>query len=103
MTSNPNVEYNGPAINCLVSRDERLVSLGIHNDLVFVLGPDALGYSTVTKYLRQSRLTASNMDTLEKPPITVVDNAILDALQQQPFSSVRELVKLSRIPRRTVQ
>jgi hypothetical protein len=42
------------------------------------------------------------METLEKPPNTVMDDAILDALQRQPFSSVRELAKLTCIPGSTV-
>jgi hypothetical protein len=37
----------------------------IHDELVTVLGPDAIGYSTVTNYLTQSRLTAIILDTLE--------------------------------------
>jgi hypothetical protein len=42
------------------------------------------------------------METLEKPPNTVTNDAILDAVQKQPFSSVRELAKLTCIPRSTV-
>jgi hypothetical protein len=74
----------------------------IHGELVAVFGFDAIGYSTVTKYLRQTRIPHILMETLEKPLNTVMDDAILDALQQQPFSSVRELAKLTCIPRSTV-
>jgi hypothetical protein len=74
----------------------------IHDELVVVLGPDAIDDSTVTKYLRQSRLTAIILDTLEPPSLTVTNDEILDAFQLQPFFSVRELAKLTCIPRSPV-
>jgi hypothetical protein len=74
----------------------------IPGELVGVLSSDAVGYSTVTKYLRETRIPPIPMETLEKSPNTVTDDAILDALQQQPFSSVSELAKLTCIPRSTV-
>jgi hypothetical protein len=74
----------------------------IHNELVAVLGFDAVGDSTVTKYLRQSRLPPIILYMLEPPTTTVTDDAILNALQQQSFSSVRELAKLTCIPRSPV-
>jgi hypothetical protein len=43
------------------------------------------------KYLTQSRLTAIILDTLEPRTATVTDEALLDAIQLEPFSSVREL------------
>jgi hypothetical protein len=70
----------------------------IHGELVTVLGSDAIGYSMVTKDLRQTRVPPIPMETLEKPPNPVTDDAILGAFQQQPFASVRELVKLTCIP-----
>jgi hypothetical protein len=42
------------------------------------------------------------VETAEKPPGTAMDDEILDALEQQPFSSVREFVELLCIPRSTV-
>jgi hypothetical protein len=74
----------------------------IHGELVAVLGSDAIGYSLVPKYRRETRIPPIPRDSPEKPPTTVPDDAILDALQQQPFSSVRELAKLTCIPRSTV-
>jgi hypothetical protein len=41
------------------------------------------------------------METLEKPTTTVMDDAVLDALQQQPFSLLKEVAKLICIPRST--
>jgi hypothetical protein len=74
----------------------------IHDELVAVLGSDAIGYSTVTKYPRQSRLPQMIPDTLEPPTTTLTDDVILDALQQQPFSTIREFAKLTCIPRSPV-
>jgi hypothetical protein len=70
-----------------------LSARGIHDELVAVPASDAIASSTVTNYLRQSRLPSIIVDPSQEPPTTVADDAILDALQQQPFSSVRKLVK----------
>jgi hypothetical protein len=32
-------------------------ALDIHKDIEAILGPDAIGYSTVTKYLRETQVT----------------------------------------------
>jgi hypothetical protein len=56
----------------------------------------------VTKYLRQSQISPIPLETPEKPLAAVMDDAILDALEQQPFSSVRELAELTCIPRSMV-
>jgi hypothetical protein len=52
-------------------------------------------------YLKQSQLSPIPLETLEKPTTTVIDDAILDALQQQPFSLLKELATLICIPRST--
>jgi hypothetical protein len=38
----------------------------------------------------------------DEPPTTIIDDAILDALDKQPFSSVKKLAKLTCIPTMTV-
>jgi ABC-type cobalamin/Fe3+-siderophores transport system ATPase subunit len=38
---------------------KRLSAQAIDNELVAVLGPDAIGYSTVTNYLRQRQLPST--------------------------------------------
>jgi hypothetical protein len=53
----------------------------IHGELVTVLSSDAIGYSTVAKYLRQTRRPPIPMETLEKPPNTITDDTLLDAFQ----------------------
>jgi hypothetical protein len=81
---------------------KKLSAQDIHGELVTVLGSDAIGYSMVAKYLRQTRTPPIPIKILEKPPNTVTDDKILNALQPQPFSSVRELAKLTCISRSTV-
>jgi hypothetical protein len=75
----------------------------VHDELVAVLASDAIAYSTVTKYLWHSRLPPIIAGPLVEPQTTVTDDAILDDLQRQPFSSVRKLAKLTCISQSTVQ
>jgi hypothetical protein len=39
---------------------------------------------------------------MSEPPLIIIDEVILDALDKQPFSSIRELAKLTCIPTPTV-
>jgi hypothetical protein len=59
-------------------------------------------YTIVTNYLRQRQFPAIPYDTLEKPLTTIVEIAILDALDKQPFSSIQHLAKLMCIPKTTI-
>jgi hypothetical protein len=61
-----------------------------------------IGYSTVTRYLRQRQFPASFPEPPDEPPTTILDDAVLVALDKQPFSSVRELAKVTCIPTTTV-
>ena len=77
----------------------------IHEDLVRTLGTDAVAYSTVTKYAR----TAHFGPMKDRPPsesadaqTSPVDEAILTALAEHPFSSIRELSRRTCLPRSTV-
>jgi hypothetical protein len=65
-------------------------------------GSDVIGYSTVIKYLRQRQFSSTPCQTADEHPATVIDNAILDALTKQPFSSVREPAQLTCITRSTL-
>jgi hypothetical protein len=87
---------------CLFLAMKRLSAQAISNEVVAVLCPDAIGSSTVTKYLRQRGFPFTLRETLDEPAATVTDNAILDAFKKQPFSSPRELAQLACIPRSTV-
>jgi hypothetical protein len=77
----------------------------IHEDLMRVLGENAVTYSRVTKYVRSEKAPHKNDGPLSQP-INVepgpVDQAILTALADKPFSSVRELSRLTRPPWSTV-
>jgi hypothetical protein len=43
---------------------KRLSAESIDNELVAVLGPDAIGYSTVTNYLRQWHFPSTLCETI---------------------------------------
>jgi hypothetical protein len=74
----------------------------VHNELVAVLDPDAIAYSSVTNYPRQRQFPAISPEHSDEPPTTIIDDAILDTLDKQPFSFVQELAKLICIPTTTV-
>jgi hypothetical protein len=79
----------------------------VHEDLVRVrvLGQNAVVYSTVTKYVRSEKFPPKN-DRHPSEPMTVepgpIDQAILTALADYPFSSVRKLSPLTCLLRSTV-
>jgi hypothetical protein len=52
---------------CLFLAMKRLSAQAIDNELVAVLRPDAIGYSTVTNYLRQRFLPSTFRETPDEP------------------------------------
>jgi hypothetical protein len=70
---------------CLFLAMKRFSAQAIYTELVAVLGPNAIGYSTVTDYLRQRHFPFTLRETADEPAATVVDNAILDALGSSHF------------------
>jgi DNA-binding MurR/RpiR family transcriptional regulator len=50
----------------------------------------------MTSYLRQRQFPS------EESANPVIDNTVLDALEKQPFSSIRELAKLTCFPTTTI-
>jgi hypothetical protein len=72
----------------------------IPDDLIHTLGKDAVAYSTVTKYARNTQFSG------RKEATPRVDEAMLTALAEFPFpflfSSVRELSRMIYLPRSTV-
>jgi hypothetical protein len=52
---------------CLFLAMKRLSSEAIDNELVAVLGPDAIGYSMVTIYLRQRNFPSTLRETADEP------------------------------------
>jgi hypothetical protein len=77
----------------------------IHEDLVRTPGKEVLAYSTVTKYIRNARFAPKTEAATPKPAEgrhAPADEAILVALGECPFSSVRELSRFICLPRCTV-
>jgi hypothetical protein len=84
---------------------KRMALDAIHDDLVRTLGKDAVAYSTVTKYARSTQFSGRKEPTAPEAPDverSPVDEAILTALAEFPFSSVRELSRRICLPRSTV-
>jgi hypothetical protein len=103
MTLSLDVRQNGPEINLPVSRAQRTFARAVYNELTAVLGADVIAYSTVTKSLRQRQFTSILVDSTPEEPATIaIDQALLDFLEQDPFSSIRELVHFACIPTNTV-
>jgi hypothetical protein len=66
----------------------------IHDDIVATVGPDAVSYSSVTRYLREVRFPPSKPEPHladVKRDFDDLDQAILAALEDSPFASVRQL------------
>jgi hypothetical protein len=77
----------------------------IHSDLVRTLGKDAVAYSAVSKYARSAHFSGRKEITAPEAPYvegSPVDEAILMALAEFPFPSVRELSRRICLPRFTV-
>jgi hypothetical protein len=70
-----------------------LSAKAIHDKLVQVLGSDAVAYSTVTSYFRESRLRVQNEEQHSNTPPDVIDNSIIQILNQVPLEFVRQLAK----------
>jgi hypothetical protein len=84
---------------------KELSARSIHQDLVAALGGDAMAYSTVTRYIHDAHCSPSSQTAA---PIAVPsglddsDEAIVSALDENPFASVRQLSRLTHIPATTV-
>jgi hypothetical protein len=83
---------------CLFLALKGLSARDVHIELVAVLGLDVIGSSTVTRYLPQRGFPVIFPKPSDEPPTTIIDGAILEAVHKQPFSSLRELAKLTCIP-----
>jgi hypothetical protein len=87
---------------CLYLNRNGLSAKAIHDELVQIIGSDAIADSIVMSYLRASHRRAQNKEQHSDRPPDVIDNAILQALNQNPFASVRELAKSICISHATV-
>jgi hypothetical protein len=52
--------------------------------------------------LRHQELPAILSGTREELPTTIINDTILDELEKEPFSSIRELAMLTCIPKKTI-
>jgi hypothetical protein len=92
-----------PIVDCLSLKG--MSAPEIHDDIVATIGPDAVLYSSVTRYLHETRFPPSKP---EPHPADVQrdlddsDQAILAALECNPFSSPRQLSQLTHLPSTTV-
>jgi hypothetical protein len=77
----------------------------IHGDVVATLGEEAIAYSTVRNALRAARIIPRNARQFSVATSRHIDElgkAILRALQEFPFSSVRKLSRVIHPPATTV-
>jgi uncharacterized membrane protein len=77
----------------------------IHSDLVATLGTKVLGCSTVTRWLREAQLdlfSETAVDFTEDAEVDEIAESILSAVEVQPFGSVRDIVRPTRLARSTV-
>jgi hypothetical protein len=89
----------------LYLRMKRMALDAIHDDLVHTFGKEAVAYSTVTKYARSAQFSGRKEATPPETPDmerSPVDEAILTALAEFPFPSMRELSRRICLPGSTV-
>jgi UDP-3-O-[3-hydroxymyristoyl] glucosamine N-acyltransferase len=71
---------------------KHLGALEVHAEINNVLGQESTGYSTITRYLRKRSFPHSSESAEAEAEIgscDTIDRAILQTLNQQPFSSLR--------------
>jgi hypothetical protein len=77
----------------------------VHGNVVNTLGPDAVNYATVTRWLREVAFISAVEEPSESPPTKdrdEVDDTILLVFAEQPFASMRNLSQLTHISRNSV-
>jgi hypothetical protein len=77
----------------------------VHDDIVATREPDPVSYSSVTRYLREARFPPSKPEPHLADVQRDHDNsyqAILAALKDSPFASVRQLSRLTHLLSTTV-
>jgi hypothetical protein len=87
------------------SETKGMVLDAVHDDLGRTLGKDAVAYSIVTKYVRSAHFSGrKEAAPPEAPDVerSPVDEAILTAFAEFPFSSVCKLSRRICLPRSTV-
>jgi hypothetical protein len=80
-------------------------AIEIHKEIEATLGPDAIGYSTVTKYLQETQAIHDSESTptpIEDECQRLIDKAILLPLAEEPFASFRRIASKTLISRAIV-
>jgi hypothetical protein len=78
-----------------------LTAMKIDNSLAVTLGNDTKNYRSVTHFLREAKFPSPNPPTTfseENPALDDSNEAIFLVLTAQPFASVRQLLRLTRLP-----
>jgi hypothetical protein len=107
--SNPDVEdfTSGMDFNWIVLylKAKGMNAREIHSDLAATLGTKVPGYSTVMRWLREAQLdqfSHTAVDFTEEEEVDEIDEVILQVLEVQPFGSVRDIARLTRLACSTV-
>jgi hypothetical protein len=85
---------------------KHLSAVAIHAEINSVLEEGMIGYSTVTHYLRKQSFANASHLAPEEPDFgaaDTIDNATLQALDEQPFASLRQIAKRTLISMSTVR
>jgi hypothetical protein len=85
---------------------KHLEPLGIHAEIDNALGQGTVGYSMITRYLRKRSFPHSSASVEEEAEIgscEPIHRAILQTLNEQPFSSLRQLATRTLIPVTTIR
>jgi hypothetical protein len=77
----------------------------VHDDIVATLGPDAVSYSSVTRYIDEAQFPPSKPEPHQadvQRDLDDSDQAILAAPEDSPLALVRQLSRLTHLPSTTV-
>jgi hypothetical protein len=72
----------------------------IHTELVQVLGPDAIAYSTVAKDIRNNMILQNEPEAnhrAEDHGFSITDNVILEGFETMSFAPIRQIAKTNFI------
>jgi hypothetical protein len=84
---------------------ERMSAREIHGNIIATPGPDAVSYSSVTSYLSEARFPHSKPESHPadvQRDLNDSDQAISAALEDIPFTSMRQLSGLTHLPSTTI-
>jgi hypothetical protein len=77
----------------------------VHSEPVQVLRSDAIAYSTGIKPIENDVILQNEPEAEDRvgdQGFSIIDNAILEALEMMPFASIRQIAKMTFIPPTTL-